>query len=417
MAIRVNCPVCEHVLKARDEMMGRRVRCPSCKNTFTITLGFGGTPTASMSRKEAKNKMEDAISAQQIAQTTGVPGPRADDMVAVTDYDIASHGKPSRDEVAMRVGGYDILPGRDFARYGLTVSVTSAGFVLVLWAIWALGTAGFTPMGVGTWIAYAFAVVLIILGINFFASEHITPPLILGVFSIFPIVYLLALPIKVQEVVLEYVDYPLLATAALGALLSLVGFLQRLIARGRFGPLLPAVASIVIAVAGPGLRYSAHATELVGIGYEFIPPNDVLTMQLKYKKAFWVIHEGLMDYAEARSGYFPVDLQKLVDVGILKQKDINDPFQPLGGAPARPEAVGGYRYIRGQGPIMGRFMNVVLYTHETIPGEDVAGKDRIYVLYLGGTVAALDREDFKGQLRDTIEYIEEGERRRDITGT
>src|SRR5947208_3128743 len=40
----VKCPDCDRTLRVPDDLLGKFVRCPSCKATFTATLGTAAPP-------------------------------------------------------------------------------------------------------------------------------------------------------------------------------------------------------------------------------------------------------------------------------------------------------------------------------------------------------------------------------------
>jgi len=52
MPIMVSCPSCEADLRVKDELAGRRVKCPKCGNAFTIPQGAGGVQMRSMTEAE-----------------------------------------------------------------------------------------------------------------------------------------------------------------------------------------------------------------------------------------------------------------------------------------------------------------------------------------------------------------------------
>src|SRR6202521_262788 len=38
----VNCPKCERKLRVPEELLGKKVKCPTCSETFTATAAAGG---------------------------------------------------------------------------------------------------------------------------------------------------------------------------------------------------------------------------------------------------------------------------------------------------------------------------------------------------------------------------------------
>lgn len=44
MSVAICCPGCEHQLRVRDELLGKRVKCPSCKSSFTAKETMLVTP-------------------------------------------------------------------------------------------------------------------------------------------------------------------------------------------------------------------------------------------------------------------------------------------------------------------------------------------------------------------------------------
>src|SRR5438552_12780049 len=63
MPINTKCPTCKRTLEIPDELMGKKVRCPSCKVVFLATAG--GTPpppkTESSRPQPPKSKSEEGI--------------------------------------------------------------------------------------------------------------------------------------------------------------------------------------------------------------------------------------------------------------------------------------------------------------------------------------------------------------------
>lgn len=431
MAIKVDCPICSKMMRARDEMMGRRVRCPGCKNEFKILLGHGGTPVGALSKAEAKRRMEQAGKAEQAARRAGIAGTdagsgpvslaparlsRPADPVTAAAADAMAHeeqrhrARQTRRDLARKVGGFDIFPSWDLARWGMSCAAVTAGLVLVLWAVWMLGTAGFTTMGIGTWIFYLIFCVLLVFGINFFAGDSLVPVIILAVFSAFPVLFLFVLPFALQERLLTYWDWPLLISAGITALCGVFGFLQRLAARGRFGTMWPALGAIFLSVAAPAVRYSAVVSDKVGFSIEVIPSAEVLHVAIRYRAAYGKIYEALATYAEAHSLHrFPPNLERLVKKGLIKSEDLRDPITEMSPGGRLP---GGLFYIDGQDAKMGRkFQNILVHSDDRLKPNDphpdprvrtgVPGRERVYVLYLGGMTAALHPRDFREQLKQT----------------
>ena len=44
MAIQVECPYCGKETKVRDELDGKRIKCPGCKKPIVVGQDDGGTP-------------------------------------------------------------------------------------------------------------------------------------------------------------------------------------------------------------------------------------------------------------------------------------------------------------------------------------------------------------------------------------
>jgi len=56
MAISVVCDSCGKRLNVRDELVGKKVKCPGCKTAFTATKVGGAGPTIRVKPKVAKEK-------------------------------------------------------------------------------------------------------------------------------------------------------------------------------------------------------------------------------------------------------------------------------------------------------------------------------------------------------------------------
>jgi hypothetical protein len=63
MPINTKCPTCKRTVEIPDELMGKKVRCPSCKVVFLATAGGSAPPTKTESSRPQppKPKSEEGI--------------------------------------------------------------------------------------------------------------------------------------------------------------------------------------------------------------------------------------------------------------------------------------------------------------------------------------------------------------------
>jgi len=65
MPINTKCPTCKRAVEIPDELMGKKVRCPSCKIIFLPTAGAPPSKTNSSRPQPPKSKSEEGIRARR----------------------------------------------------------------------------------------------------------------------------------------------------------------------------------------------------------------------------------------------------------------------------------------------------------------------------------------------------------------
>src|SRR6266496_139297 len=70
MPINTKCPTCKRTLEIPDELMGKKVRCPSCKVVFLATADGSPAKTDSSRPQPPKSKSEEGIRVRRKAPPT-----------------------------------------------------------------------------------------------------------------------------------------------------------------------------------------------------------------------------------------------------------------------------------------------------------------------------------------------------------
>src|SRR5262245_34418749 len=89
MSIRLKCPDCDKPLKAKDELAGKRIRCPGCQSVIRV-------PT-------------NAAPADESATRKTSPTPAAEDDVPES-WLTGDDGNSTADQVAPDADDYDVPP-------------------------------------------------------------------------------------------------------------------------------------------------------------------------------------------------------------------------------------------------------------------------------------------------------------------
>jgi len=189
----IACPECDKSLQVPDQLVGKKVQCPQCTNTFIATLPADDEAPERRAATPAPPDMERKLTAGGAARTTNRRDDDDDDDHDDRDrLDDEDDDRPSRRSISRRGGIRGDVPGKVTAISILTmIGGVFATFLGVMWLVtMGLGTCGLGCLWPGFYYSLVVGIMAIVkastlMGAN---ARNVTPPVGIGVMLIINII-------------------------------------------------------------------------------------------------------------------------------------------------------------------------------------------------------------------------------------